>query len=268
MIADIFNFAKMRAVFRGGPKRFGAHPGFPCFCGDRRWLVGFRRGHRNRAIITLFRMLENCYQKEPARSRVRRGGARVPRGACFCRCGDAASGLQPPVAERFEADDRASARFAACDRRARGPCLGRKGRFCRADRSDQHPERFVRRNVAGGRGIADPSGISGDRRQPVPHDARHSVSLHRQGDGKYADIAAASVLAKTHRDEYMERLAGDFPEYGWERNKGYPTREHRLAIRRYGLTPHHRLTFNAGIDQLEPVLTPLVRNSAIPPLRG
>ena len=54
----------MRAVFRGGPKRFGAHPGFPCFCGDRRWLVGFRRGHRNRAIITLFRMLENCYQKE------------------------------------------------------------------------------------------------------------------------------------------------------------------------------------------------------------
>ena len=44
--------------------RFGAHPGFPCFCGDRRWLVGFRRGHRNRAIITLFRMLENCYQKE------------------------------------------------------------------------------------------------------------------------------------------------------------------------------------------------------------
>ena len=67
-----------------------------------------------------------------------------------------------------------------------------------------------------------------------------------KGDGKYADIAAASVLAKTHRDEYMERLAGDFPEYGWERNKGYPTREHRLAIRRYGLTPHHRLTFNAG----------------------
>ena len=72
-----------------------------------------------------------------------------------------------------------------------------------------------------------------------------------KGDGKYADIAAASVLAKTHRDEYMERLAVDFSEYGCERNNGYPTREHRLAIRRYGLTPHHRLTFNAGIDQLE-----------------
>ncbi len=64
------------------------------------------------------------------------------------------------------------------------------------------------------------------------------------GDGKYADIAAASVLAKTHRDEYMRRLAAEFPEYGWERNKGYPTRAHRIAIMRHGLTPHHRLTFN------------------------
>lgn len=70
------------------------------------------------------------------------------------------------------------------------------------------------------------------------------------GDGKYADIAAASVLAKTHRDEYMRTLAEAFPAYGWRSNKGYPTREHRLAIRRYGLTPHHRLTFNHEIDQL------------------
>ena len=72
-----------------------------------------------------------------------------------------------------------------------------------------------------------------------------------KGDGKYADIAAASVLAKTHRDEYMCRLAEEFPQYGWSQNKGYPTREHRLAIRRYGLTPYHRLTFNHEIDQLE-----------------
>jgi len=55
-----------------------------------------------------------------------------------------------------------------------------------------------------------------------------------KGDGKYADIAAASVLAKTHRDEYMRRLAEEFPQYGWAKNKGYPTREHRLAVRRYG----------------------------------
>lgn len=72
-----------------------------------------------------------------------------------------------------------------------------------------------------------------------------------KGDASYADIAAASVLAKTHRDEYMERLAEAYPMYGWARNMGYPTREHRLAIREYGLTPHHRLTFNHEIDQLE-----------------
>ena len=72
-----------------------------------------------------------------------------------------------------------------------------------------------------------------------------------KGDGKYADIAAASVLAKTHRDEYMRRLAEEYPQYDWLQNKGYPTRQHRLAIREYGLTPHHRLSFNHEIDQLE-----------------
>jgi len=72
-----------------------------------------------------------------------------------------------------------------------------------------------------------------------------------KGDGKYADIAAASVLAKTHRDEYMCRLAEEYPQYGWQRNKGYPTREHRSAIREHGLTPYHRLTFNHTIGQLE-----------------
>lgn len=72
-----------------------------------------------------------------------------------------------------------------------------------------------------------------------------------KGDGKYADIAAASVLAKTHRDEYMRQLAEEFPQYGWRTNKGYPTRQHRLAIREHGITPHHRLSFNHDIDQLE-----------------
>lgn len=72
-----------------------------------------------------------------------------------------------------------------------------------------------------------------------------------KGDGKYADIAAASVLAKTFRDEYMKKIDADYPMYGWSRNKGYPTREHRLAIREQGLSPHHRLTFNHEIDQLE-----------------
>ena len=72
-----------------------------------------------------------------------------------------------------------------------------------------------------------------------------------KGDGKYANIAAASVLAKTHRDEYMMRLAEEYPMYGWQQNKGYPTREHRLAIREHGLTPYHRLTFNSSPEQLE-----------------
>ena len=72
-----------------------------------------------------------------------------------------------------------------------------------------------------------------------------------KGDGKYANVAAASVLAKTHRDEYMMRLAEEYPMYGWAKNKGYPTREHRLAVREYGLSPYHRLTFNSSPEQLE-----------------
>ena len=72
-----------------------------------------------------------------------------------------------------------------------------------------------------------------------------------KGDGKYANIAAASVLAKTHRDEYMMRIAEEYPMYGWAKNKGYPTREHRIAVREYGLSPYHRKSFNMSPEQLE-----------------
>ena len=72
------------------------------------------------------------------------------------------------------------------------------------------------------------------------------------GDAIYASIAAASVLAKTHRDEEMRRLAAEFPEYGWDRNMGYPTAEHIEAVRRYGYTPHHRRSFH--VKELEPTL--------------
>lgn len=65
-----------------------------------------------------------------------------------------------------------------------------------------------------------------------------------KGDGKYLSIAAASILAKTFRDDYMLDLHKEFPEYAWDRNKGYPTRAHREAIKKYGTTPYHRLTFN------------------------
>jgi len=71
-----------------------------------------------------------------------------------------------------------------------------------------------------------------------------------KGDGKYFSIAAASVLAKTYRDDYMRGIAQDFPKYGWEQNKGYPTKAHREAIRKYGTTCHHRLTFHLLSDQL------------------
>ena len=65
-----------------------------------------------------------------------------------------------------------------------------------------------------------------------------------KGDGKYLSIAAASVLAKTYRDDYMLRLAKDYPDYGWQQNKGYPTRSHREAIARLGTTPFHRMSYN------------------------
>ena len=64
------------------------------------------------------------------------------------------------------------------------------------------------------------------------------------GDGKYLSIAAASILAKTYRDDYMNRLAEEFPQYDWLSNKGYPTKKHRDAIRQFGITPYHRKTFN------------------------
>jgi ribonuclease HII len=73
-----------------------------------------------------------------------------------------------------------------------------------------------------------------------------------KGDATYASIAAASVLAKTYRDEHMKRLAQEFPQYGWERNMGYPTKEHVEAIIRHGYTPHHRKSFH--LKQLEPTL--------------
>lgn len=65
-----------------------------------------------------------------------------------------------------------------------------------------------------------------------------------KGDGKYMAIAAASILAKTYRDDCMIALAKEFPEYQWQQNKGYPTKAHRDAIRQHGLTPHHRISFS------------------------
>jgi ribonuclease HII len=72
-----------------------------------------------------------------------------------------------------------------------------------------------------------------------------------KGDSKFQSIAAASILAKTYRDEYMLQIAEDFPAYRWERNKGYPTKAHRDAIAKHGSTPHHRMTFTLLPQQLK-----------------
>lgn|SRR5690606_487008 len=89
--------------------------------------------------------------------------------------------------------------------------------------------------------------IDGNKFIPYPN-LSHSCIV--KGDGKYLSIAAASILAKTYRDEYMENLANDFPDYDWLQNKGYPTVKHREAVIRLGLTPHHRKTFRVSDPQL------------------
>ena len=89
--------------------------------------------------------------------------------------------------------------------------------------------------------------VDGNRFKPygdIPHET------FVKGDGRFGNIAAASILAKTHRDEYMSRLHEEFPQYGWNVNKGYPTKAHREAIEQYGVTPYHRLSFKLIDPQL------------------
>lgn len=90
--------------------------------------------------------------------------------------------------------------------------------------------------------------VDGNRFRPynkVPH------QCIVKGDSKYLSIAAASVLAKTYRDDYMDRLAAEYPQYNWLTNKGYPTCQHREAVLAYGLSPHHRKTFRITDPQLK-----------------
>ncbi|WP_251621315.1 ribonuclease HII [Odoribacter lunatus] len=90
--------------------------------------------------------------------------------------------------------------------------------------------------------------VDGNRFKPyrnIPH------SCIVKGDGKYMSIAAASILAKTHRDEYMEKLDKEFPMYNWKQNKGYPTQEHRDKIKEFGITDFHRRSFNLTDPQLK-----------------
>ena len=82
--------------------------------------------------------------------------------------------------------------------------------------------------------------VDGNRFKPY-HDVPHTTIV--KGDGKYLSIAAASILAKTYRDDYMKAIAEEFPQYGWQSNKGYPTKKHRAAIKEYGISPYHRKSF-------------------------
>lgn len=91
--------------------------------------------------------------------------------------------------------------------------------------------------------------VDGNRFTPY-RDLPHTTIV--KGDGKYQSIAAASILAKTFRDEYMYRLAEEYPYYDWQKNKGYPTKAHREGIRLHGTTPYHRMSYNLlGGGQLE-----------------
>lgn len=90
--------------------------------------------------------------------------------------------------------------------------------------------------------------VDGNRFKPVL-DIPHSCIV--KGDAKYMSIAAASVLAKTYRDEYMNRIHEEFPMYNWKQNKGYPTQEHRDAIKKYGVTKYHRMSFRLLPEQLK-----------------
>ena len=83
--------------------------------------------------------------------------------------------------------------------------------------------------------------VDGNRFKPY-QDLPHTTIV--KGDGKYLAIAAASILAKTYRDDYMNQLAEEYPQYDWLSNKGYPTRKHREAIKQFGITPYHRKSYN------------------------
>ena len=89
--------------------------------------------------------------------------------------------------------------------------------------------------------------VDGNRFKPFK-DIPHECII--KGDGKYMNIAAASVLAKTYRDAYMDVLHEEYPMYNWKKNKGYPTKEHREAIRKYGITKYHRMSFRLLPNQL------------------
>lgn len=202
-------------------------------------------------LLTLFVMLENCYQKDLIEAGCDEAGRGCLAGSVF-----AAAVILPPDFLHPQLND--SKQMSARNRDTLRAIIERDAVAWavaeipagRIDEINILNASFEGMNTAIRQLSVAPQFIAVDGNR-----FRTQLTLPYacivKGDGKYADIAAASVLAKTHRDEYMMRLHEEYPQYGWDRNKGYPTREHRLAIRRYGLTPYHRLSFNHEKDQLE-----------------
>lgn len=202
-------------------------------------------------LLTLFVMLENCYQKDLIEAGCDEAGRGCLAGSVF-----AAAVILPPDFHHPLLND--SKQMSARNRDTLRAIIERESVAWavaeipagRIDEINILNASFEGMNTAIRQLSVAPQFIAVDGNR-----FRTQLTLPYacivKGDGKYADIAAASVLAKTHRDEYMMRLHEEYPQYSWDRNKGYPTREHRLAIRRYGLTPYHRLSFNHEKDQLE-----------------
>lgn len=202
-------------------------------------------------LLTLFVMLENCYQKDLIEAGCDEAGRGCLAGSVF-----AAAVILPPDFHHPLLND--SKQMSARNRDTLRAIIERESVAWavaeipagRIDEINILNASFEGMNTAIWQLSVAPQFIAVDGNR-----FRTQLTLPYacivKGDGKYADIAAASVLAKTHRDEYMMRLHEEYPQYGWDRNKGYPTREHRLSIRRYGLTPYHRLSFNHEKDQLE-----------------
>ena len=90
--------------------------------------------------------------------------------------------------------------------------------------------------------------VDGNRFKPINNIEFKTII---KGDQKYLNIAAASILAKTYRDSYMKKIHKEYPEYNWKKNKGYPTKEHKLAIKKYGITKYHRKSFKLFDEQLK-----------------
>ena len=202
-------------------------------------------------LLTLFVMLENCYQKDLIEAGCDEAGRGCLAGSVF-----AAAVILPPDFHHPLLND--SKQMSARNRDTLRAIIERESVAWavaeipagRIDEINILNASFEGMNTAIRQLSVAPQFIAVDGNR-----FRTQLTLPYacivKGDGKYADIAAASVLAKTHRDEYMMRLHEEYPQYGWDRYKGYPPREHRLAIRRYGLTPSHRLSFNHEKDQLE-----------------